>query len=86
MKVYILTVDQVYNDEIFENSYPKAYSTMEKAKKAFNAFVDEERENVQRDGWVEAEENSDTHYEAWEDGNYISNHTDARIIEATLDE
>lgn len=79
MKVYVMTVDQVCDDGVLDTIYPKVFSTLEKAKAEFKAFVADDKELDEKVGWkIEEDENS---FEAWEDGYYGGNHTSAKIHE-----
>lgn len=79
-KVYVVTVNQVYQWEEMAVNYPKAFNTIDKAKAEFRKFVDDDRRYCERDGW-KIEDDTDTHFLSYEDGDYVCNHTEVSIVE-----
>lgn len=62
----------------------QVFSTYDKAKEAFDAYVSCEMEYIAKyEGWiVEVEENR---FEAWEDGRYCENHTFGEIRKVVVE-
>lgn len=79
-KVYLVTVDQAYQGDIIDNDYPRAFDSLEKAKAEFKRFVDDDRECCNRDQW-NIDTDTDTDFEAYEEGYYTMNHTEAHALE-----
>lgn len=79
-KVYLVTVDQAYQGDIIDNNYPRAFDSLEKAKAEFKRFVDDDRECCKRDQW-NIDTDTDTDFEAYEEGYYTMNHTEAHVLE-----
>lgn len=84
MKVYVLTVEQVCDCEVFDNDYPRAFGSLDKAKAVFRSFVDDEIQFVERDGWIIDIDDEDE-FEAYADGDYADNHTLAVIHELDVE-
>lgn len=78
MKVYIVTVEETYEGTVMTTEYPKAFSTIEKAKAEFKKFVDDDKE--MDEDWI-IDDDADTHFEAHKEDCYTENHTEAFVIE-----
>lgn len=78
MKVYVVTVEETYEGTVMSTEYPKAFSTIEKAKADFKKFVDDEKE--MDEDWI-IDDDTDTHFEAYKEDDYTENHTEAFVIE-----
>lgn len=81
MKVYVVTVNQAYEDEVMDTNYPKAFDSLDKAKAELKKFADDDAEMDKKLGWIFADENNDEYFEAWKDGEYTGNHTLAQVVE-----
>lgn len=83
-KVYLVTVDQAYKGDILGNGYPRAFDSLEKAKAEFKRFVDDDKEYCNRDQW-NIETDTDIDFEAYEEGCYTMNHTEAHILKLDVE-
>ena len=77
MKVYVLTIEQVWDYEQI-NLQTKVYYTEKDAKAAFKRWRDDEIKTVKENEWV-IETDNDTNFEAFEDGFYARNHSYASV-------
>lgn len=82
MKVYIVQVESIYDMDAFNTDYPKVFDSLEKAKAELSALA--KRETEESPGWEVSEDNSDTSFEIWKDGDYTAYHTKAEIITAEV--
>lgn len=80
--IYVLNINQVYDCESLKNDI-EVFAKLEDAKKEFNKFVKEERKNAKNDDWV-IETDTEFEFEAYEDGEYSTNHSVASIEEKTI--
>lgn len=84
--VWIFTADQAYEGAVF-NKITKAFSTEEKAKAYMYDFVHGEGgeyQFAQKYGWNIAVDNPD-HFMTYEEGYYISNHTEAEVLQLEVE-
>ena len=82
MKVYVMT-DQLVLDGDDSGIFTQAYTDKAKADKAFNLWVEEEREACVKDGWrIDAD--TDKVFEAYAEGDWPMNHSCAYIEEFDL--
>lgn len=79
MKVYVLTIRQVLDYDILQDSC-EVFAKLEDAKKEFNKFLDKERANIEKDDWL-IETDTELDFEAYLDGEYTANHTKVSIEE-----
>ena len=80
MKVYVFFIEQVYETDLIRQDI-SVYASLSKAKEVFNKFVEDEKEFVEENDWVESEDNNSMNYEAYKDGYYCTNRTIAYIDE-----
>lgn len=80
--VYVLNIDQVFDFQTLKNDI-EVFESLEDAKEEFNKFVETERKNAEKDDWV-IETDTELDFEAYEDGEYASNHSVASIEEKTI--
>jgi hypothetical protein len=83
MKVYSVIIEQVQDYSQLRLS-TNVFSTLENAKKFFNAFVDDEIKYFQISNGDIINRN-ETCFEAYCDGSWSENHSYAEIIEEELD-
>ena len=81
MKVYVLFIEQVSWTEVIRQT-TDVFSTLEKARKAFKSFTDDERQDCERYGWTIDEQ--EDFFEAYQYGDYAENHTNAEIREEII--
>lgn len=78
MKVYVLTIEQVWDYEQI-NLQTKVYYTEKDAKAALKRWRDDEIKTVKEESEWEIEADDDTHFEAFEVGFYARNHSQASV-------
>lgn len=82
-EIYLLVTHAVCDLEDFGLG-TRVFSTYDKAKEAFDAYVSDEMEYISKhEGWI-AEEEEDR-FEAWEDGRYCENHTFCEIRKVVVE-
>ena len=81
MKVYVLFTQVTYDYE--ESNNIKVFSSMEKAKAAFDEFVKAEKKDAEDKEW-DSIELSETCFEAYPEGCYDEDHVLANIEEQEL--
>ena len=84
--VWVFTADQAYKDEVLDK-ITKVFSTEEKAKAYMHDFVhgeDGEYQFAQKHGWDIDVDNPD-HFMTYEEGYYISNHTEAEVLQLEVE-
>lgn len=79
MKIYVFTYHAACENE-YLGTENKVFRTKEKALKAFNEWKEDEMEYVKRYEW-KIGDNTDEHFEAYEEGDYCANHTEGFINE-----
>lgn len=78
MKEIYLVVTHAVCDFVDNGVSTRVFSTYDKAKEAFEAYVSSEMNYIaDYEGWI-VEEDEDR-FEAWEDGRYCENHTFGEI-------
>lgn len=81
MKVYVITVDQVWDGMFSDhNGYPKVFSTREKAQELFDRLRDEERKYAKEREQVIESDDKDS-FLSYEDGYYAHNHSELNLYE-----
>ena len=81
MKVFVFTINQAFDGEI-ENSLA-VYKSKDDAVKALEEWKKDEMQYVERDGWTIGED-TETSFEAFEEGYYATNHDYACITECDV--
>lgn len=79
MKVYVFTFHVACDGE-FLGTENRVFKKKADAMKAFEEWKKDELVYVERNGW-EIGTNTDTHFEAFEDGRYCTDHTEGFINE-----
>lgn len=77
--VFVLMVRQVYDGELLRNDC-RVFADLDDAKQSMKKFVDDEKHYVKRDEWLVVTDD-DILFEAYLEGDYNSNHTEAVITE-----
>ena len=71
MKVYVITIDEVYDFETF-NHTPRVFTNKDKAREAFEEISEQARIDYAKDGWEEGY--GADYYEMWPDGSWGTSH------------
>lgn len=82
MKVYVMT-DQLVVGGDDSGIFTHAYLDKAEADKAFNLWIEEEKQACAKDGWMIAM-NTDKVFEAYAEGDWPMNHSCAYIEEFDL--
>ena len=86
MNYYIILCDYATDKTCEANSNIYGlYADYGNARVEFNRLVDNEREGCEQSGW-EIYEDTDTCFDAGENGYYLSNHLTYRLISKSLDD
>ena len=79
MKIYVFTFHTACEGD-YLGTENRVFSTKEEAQKLFNRWKEDEMIYVKRYEW-EIGDNTDEHFEAYEEGDYCCNHTEGFINE-----
>jgi hypothetical protein len=85
MKVYVITIHEVYDFEDFHHT-PRVFDSFEKAKKELKAIAKQtikENKRYGNDDWEV--EQGDPYFSTYPDGCWGTSHYDAKISEAEIE-
>lgn len=77
MEIFLLEISQVQNGADLMPD-PKVFRTEKEACEALKAFADDERKCVRKLGWMISADTYD-HFQAYEEGYYALNHSEADV-------
>ena len=88
MKVWVLTIDQVYDFDVCD-LIVQVFAHRETAMKALREYALDDKERAEEHGWqIEEWEVGNGHltssYTSWEEGNYSGNHFNGLVQEVFI--